>query len=240
MKLTLICLHTTRHSDTRSILTVYSREAGRLAIGVAAGSGRGPARLRALTMPMAMLTCDTPEPRGGNEILSMRQASPLCITPALHSHPVKQMMAMFMAEVTDRVVRQGSADAAMFDFIAATALRLDRAGERELANFGICFLVKLAEAAGIEPDLSTYKKGRVFDMRDGVWRATPPVHADYLEPGEAAVAAMLMRMTFDSSARLRLDTAGRRQAIDTALRYFSIHAAPMGGLRSLAVLRSMV
>lgn len=240
MKLTLICLHTTRHSDTRSILTAFSRECGIVALGIPAGSGREAARLRALTMPLAMITCETSAPRPGSDILSMKQPAPHRLTIELHSHPVKQMTAMFIAETAGQMLRYGGDDKVLFDFIEATALRLDAATERALNNFPLCFLAHLTEVIGIEPDTSTYKKGRLFDLRDGLWRDTPPMHRDYLSPEESSAAAMLTRITFDNCDAFNFTLQERRRALDLMLHYFSIHSAPLGALRSVGVLRSLV
>ncbi|MCM1163059.1 MAG: DNA repair protein RecO [Muribaculaceae bacterium] len=238
MKLSLICLKLTRHSDTRSILTAFSREAGRIALGVPAGSGRGAARLRALTMPLSLLECESVR-TPGREIYPMRQPSALRVTPSIHSNPVKQMMAMFVAELMDIILRQGDGDAILFDFLAAATLRLDSATGAEVANFHLCFLYRLAEVLGIEPDISTYAPGRIFDMRDGLWRPTYPLHNDALTPEESEWVARLSRITFDNMGRFQLTQAGRRRALDLMLRYFSIHTAPLSSLKSLEILRDL-
>lgn len=239
MKLTLVCLRTTRHSDSRSILTAFSREQGRVALGIPAGNGREARRLRALTMPLAVLECETTA-RPGREVMPLRQGVALKVTPSLHSNPVKQMMAMFVAEVIEHAVRHGGADAALFDMVVGAAEALDRADEAATANFHLCFLSAMARVTGIEPDMSTYKKGRLLDLRDGVWRPTAPLHNDCLSSGESDSAAMLMRMTFANMRRYRYTPFERRHALDTALRYIGIHLAPMQGLKSLSVLRSFV
>ncbi|MCM1521794.1 MAG: DNA repair protein RecO [Muribaculaceae bacterium] len=238
MKLSLICLRLTRHSDSRSILTAFSREAGRIALGVPAGTGRGAARLRALTTPLSLLTCETVK-RPGQEVYPMRQPAPLRVTASLHSNPIKQMMAMFVAEILDVTLRQGGGDPVLFDYVASAAVRLDSATQRETANFHICFLIHLAEVLGIEPDISTFSPGRVFDMRDGVWRSTSPLHTDTLPPHEAEWVAHLNRMTFSNMGCFRLTPEGRRRTLDVALRYLSIHISPMQGLKSLEILRSL-
>lgn len=238
MKLSLICLRLTRHTDSRSILTAYSRELGRIALGVPAGTGRGAARLRALTMPLSLLECETVK-SPGREIFPMRQPSPMRITASLHSNPLKQMMAMFVAELADIILRQGGADPTLFDYIAAATVSLDRASERAAANFHICFLYHLAVTLGIEPDTTTYAPGRIFDLRDGVWRQTAPLHTDSLPPLESEWVARFSRMTFENMGRYRLTNEGRRRALDTLLRYFAIHIAPTSGLKSLEILRSL-
>ncbi|MDE6418019.1 MAG: recombination protein O N-terminal domain-containing protein [Duncaniella sp.] len=106
MKLTFVCLRLTRHSDSRSVLTAFSRELGRVALSVPAGQGRGAARLRALTMPLSVVQCETTA-APGREVLPMRQAVPAAVFGSLHSHPVKQLTAMFVAELLTGVVRHG-------------------------------------------------------------------------------------------------------------------------------------
>ena len=84
MNLHLVALKTTKYSDTQTILTAYSRERGRVSLALPAGSGKGAARVRALTMPLAVIECVS-EVRPGREILPMRHRLSLsCAALDLH------------------------------------------------------------------------------------------------------------------------------------------------------------
>lgn len=239
MNLHLVALKTTKHSDTQSILTAYCRELGRVSFALPAGGGKGAARLRALTMPLGIVECEA-EPRAGREVMPMRQAVRGLPLATVHSDPVKQMIAMFLAEVLAVTLQTSDADPALYDFIVSAVRKLDSADSRGTANFHICFLLNLARHLGIEPDMSTYAVGTVLDLADGCWRKSIPLHRDYLRVQEAETAHKLLRMTFDTMDRFRLSRTERNEITDVILRYYSLHYVTMRHLRSLDVLRMML
>lgn len=238
MRISFISLKITRYSDTQSILTAYSREWGKVAFAVNVGKGKGASRLRALTMPLGLVECDT-DARPGRDVLPLRQARPLAVLTDMHSNPVKQMMAMFLAEVLSVVLRESVPDPNIYDYVAASARYLDSLPTNEVANFHICFLMHLGRILGIEPDVSTYAPGAMLDMRDGIWRPTPPLHGEVLTPEESATALSISRMTFANMGSFRFNRMQRARALDLVLRYYSLHVTPLTGLRSLDILRTL-
>lgn len=239
MRISIITLKVTRYSDTQSILTAFSRQQGRVAMALPAGKGREASRLRALSMPLGIVECET-DIRPGRDVLPMRQARPLSVHASLRSNPLKQMVAMFAAEVLSLVIG-GEPDEKLFDFVAAATDRLDKADSRATANFPVCFLYRLGEILGVEPDVSTFTKGRLLDMRDGRWRMTAPLHGECLSPSASEAAAMLSRMTFDNMGAFRFSREERAEVTDAILKYYSIHLSPLGGAaKTLDVLRSML
>lgn len=239
MNLHFVALKATKYSDTQTILTAYSRELGRVSLAMPAGNGKAAARVRALTMPLGIVECVS-EPRAGREILPMRQVVQGRALRSLHSDPVKQMMAMFLSEVLAVVLQGGEPDRALFDFLEAGVGVLDEADGARTANFHICFLFNLARHLGIEPDVSTYERGSVFDMADGRWRASMPLHRNYLVPDDAGVAYQLSRMTFANMHCFRFSRIQRNAIIDGILEYYSLHYVSMRHLRSLDILRGML
>lgn len=238
MLISFISLKVTRYSDTQSILTAYSREWGKVAFAVATGKGKNASRLRAMTMPMGIVECDT-DMRPGREVLPMRQARPVAVLTELHSNPLKQMVAMFVAEVLAKVLRESVHDAAVYDFIEGSARYLDALPVSDIGNFHICFLMHLGRLLGIEPDITTYAPGGVMDMRDGIWRNCLPLHNEVLTPEESAEAVRLARMTYANMRYFRYTRSQRARVLDLVLRYYSLHVTPLNGLRSLEILRSM-
>lgn len=239
MNLHLIALKTTKYSDTQTILTAFSREHGRVSLSLPAGAGKAAARMRALTMPLSVVECVS-ERRAGREIMPLRQAAQSVPLATLHSDPVKQMMAMFLAEVLSVTLQGGEADGPLFDFIVAGIRLLDAADSRRTANFHICFLMILGRHLGIEPDTSTYAPGAVFDIADGRWRTTAPLNRGYLLPADAEVAFRLSRMTFANMHRFRFNRAERNAIVDRVLEYYSVHYVSMRHLHSLDILRAML
>lgn len=238
MRISFIALKMTRYSDTQSILTAYSRELGKVTFAVAVGKGKGASRLRAMTMPLGLVECDT-DMRPGRDVMPLRQARPLAVLSDIHSNPLKQMMAMFLAEVLSFVLRESVPDAHMYDYISASARYLDGISVSEVANFHICFLVHLGRLLGIVPDVSTYLPGTMLDMRDGIWRRSVPLHGEVLTPEESESAIRLQRMTYANMSTFRFTREQRARVLDLVLRYYTLHVTSLSGLRSLEILRSL-
>lgn len=239
MNLSLIALKVTKHSDKQSILTALSREWGRVSLALPAGSGKAAARMRALTMPLSVVECVT-ERRSAREIIPMRQVQQLLPLTSIHSNPVKQMVAMFIAEVLSAMLRETNEDESLFDFIARSVSILDEADAAGTANFHICFLYQLGRLLGIEPDTSTFLPGSILDIRDGIWRRSMPLHRDYLTPEESEAAYRLSRMTFTNYYKYRYTREERNRILDALLHYFSVHYVSLRSIHSLDILRAML
>ncbi len=237
-KMHIICLRSVRYSDSKSILSAYSLEAGRVSLLVGSGKGREAMRRRALTQPLGVLECvaDVVPGRDIHRVAEMRPLHPLS---ALRANPVKCGVAMFLAEVLGVILGESQADEPMWRFVSAAVVRLDALEPDKVANFHVYFLYRLGMVAGIAPDSATFAPGKVFDLSDGRFRTAAPLHRDFLYSDEAEVAATLSRMTFDNMHLFRFTRAQRNRVTDLILRYFTIHYARLDSIKSLEVLRSL-
>lgn len=232
-----IALRTIRHDDSTSVLSAWSAERGRVGIAMPAGSGREARRRRALTMPLALVegVCVS---RPGRDLLQLRDVRPMAVTPSLHSHPVKGMMALFLADVLDGVLRTSEPDGNMSDFLFGSVKALDAVRHpTALANFHLWFLRALGTMAGVAPDYGSWRPGAVFDMAEATFRPTPPLHSRFLMPEEAAGVRLLGRLTLNNISRIRLTREQRRRMLEGILEYYSLHGIPVNAAaRSLALL----
>lgn len=232
-----IALRTIKYNEKHSILSAYSLELGRVSFLLPAGSGREAARRRALMMPLGTFEC-VADIRHGQDIYIMKEPKADIISHGIHSNPIKSALALFIAELLSVVLREYQEDKALFLFLRQSIERLNDATEG-VANFHLCFLYRLGCFVGIEPDVSTYQEGRIFDMVDGIFRVSAPLHSQYLGQQEAAVVALLSRMTFDNMHRFRLSRENRNQMLDVILEYYTIHYASLSSLKSIDVLRAL-
>lgn len=232
-----VALRTIKYNEKHSILSAYSLELGRVSFLLPAGSGREAARRRALMMPLGTFEC-VADIRHGQDIYIMKEPKADIISHGIHSNPIKSALALFIAELLSVILRESQEDKALYLFLRQSIERLNDATEG-VANFHLCFLYRLGRFIGIEPDVSTYQYGRIFDMVDGVFRVTAPLHSQYLGHQEAAVVALLSRMTFDNMHRFRLSRENRNQMLDVILEYYTIHCASLASLKSIDVLRSL-
>ena len=233
-----IALHTVKHNDKSNILSVFSLEQGRMALLLPAGTSKEAVRRRALTMPLSIFEC-VADIRPGREISSIRDVKPLIVATTIHSHPIKITVAIFIAELLGVVLREVQADRPLYIYIQDAIAHLDNADDTATANFPIAFLYKLGRFLGIEPDISTYAPRRVFDLIDGRFRDTPPLHRRYIEAEEAAAIAMLSRMTWDNLGHFKYNRHQRRRILAAIIEYYALHYASLSSLNSINVLQSL-
>lgn len=261
-----IALRTIRYSDRNSILSVYTRQAGRMSLLVPAGTGKTAARLRALLMPLGRFDC-VADIRNGRDIHPFRDVRPVVLPPV--SDPLRSSVAMFVTDLLSGLLREAQEDAPLFAYMDY-ALRLLAATPRvgalrhepgpagrpagnppatlppfsplssaALSNFHICFMVGLSRFLGIEPDWGSYLPGSVLDLAGGVFLAAPPPHRRFLPTGESAAAYALGRMTFRNMGRYRFSRFERNMVLDRMLLYYQTHYPSLTEPSSLAILRMM-
>ena len=234
----IISLRVVKHNERHNIFVGYSLEAGRVAMAVPAGSSRAASRLRALLMPMSVIECEA-DIRPGREVHTMGNVRAEVSLQSVYSHPVKSAVAMFLAEVLGNVLREGPADAAVWHYVASSVTALELLPAENVANFHLCFLYGLGACLGIAPDASGYESGMVFDMEEGVFRRTAPLHGHFLGPEEAGAVYAVGRLTYSNMHGWRLTREERGRVLDAVLQYYTLHYASLSGLRSVEVLRQL-
>ena len=234
----IIALRATRYSDTSAILSAYSRTGGRMSFMMPASAGREATRRRALLMPLGLVEC-VADVRAGRSVHGMRDPRAILPLSSIRSNPLKNAMASFLAEFLTYVLREGQPDEALWLYIRRSIEALEAIPGNRVANFHICFMMRLCRFIGIEPDWEGYAPGKVMDLVDGVFRLSPPLHRHYLSPDHSSLAHLLSRMTFANMHRFMFNRRQRREILDEILRYYSLHYTGMGGIRSLDVLADL-
>lgn len=232
-----VILRSVRYNDRHTIVTAYSRQEGRVSFLTPAGQGREALRRKALLMPLSCVDCVV-DMRPGRELLTMRDVS----RPGgfdFSDNPLKSVIALFIADFLNATLRERQPEESLFSFIVDAIDCLGKVNGTALANFHIAFMVSLQRYLGIEPDFSTYKRGRVFDMVDGVFRSTAPIHGKFLDREEAAEAYLLSRITMRNMGLFRFNRDQRNRVVDVILDFYSMHLENIRDLQSLEVVRSL-
>ncbi len=234
-----VVLRTIKYDDRRSIVTAWSESRGRVSLLVPAGASREARRRRALMMPLGLFEGEA-DIKPGRDLLSIRDLRPLRVLPDICCNPAKAVVAMFLSEALDRILREAAPDPLLSAYIFDAVELLDKLTKPVgVANFPLVFLYKLGEFLGIEPDCGSWRPGYVFDLPGGVFRQTAPTNGRWIEPADAEFVRLLDRLSFAASERLGIPRTQRRNALDMILEYYTMHHAPLSGLKSLPVVREI-
>ena len=237
-QLDCIALRTVKYNDRNSILAAYTRQHGRLSLLIPAGTSREAKRIRAICQPMGSFSC-VADIRPNRDIyrISDIKANNLLNTSA--AAPFRAPLTLFIADFLSALLREPQQDSHLFSFLSATARNLATLPAPAAANFHIAFLIHLQHFLGIEPDWSTFSPGYVFDLADGIFRPSPPLHNRFLPSAEAQIAHTLRRINIRTAPLFRFSRADRNNILDRLIQYYSIHFPGVGSTSSLGILRTL-
>ena len=126
----------------------------------------------------------------------------------------------------------------LFDFIEQSLRWLDTA-DAGYANFHLVFLLRLTRHIGFEPNVEKGGEGCYFDLRNGDFTDSQPLHPDYVMPQEAVLLSTLMRLNYATMRHFRMSQAQRNRCLELFVRYYRLHVPGFPEPKSMAVLRQL-
>lgn len=236
-KFAAIVLDITRHNDKHNIVTTFSRKRGRIVFLSPCGSGRAGKMRQSRLQPLSVIEGDLRFSQTA-ELQKLGAFSLQEVWSDIYFHPVKQMMALFLSEFLNRLLKASMPDENLWDYIVSS-LRLLDGMKKGVADFHIAFMSSLLPFMGIQPDASQYRQGMAFDMRSGAFSSAIPTHPDFLTGEESRFASILSRVNFVNVKAMRLNGDMRHRILTLLLKYYSIHFPGASNLKSLEVIHDI-
>ena len=232
-----IVLHTLKYGDSSLVVYLLTDVGGRrnyMVQGVR--SRRGHGSKLSLFQPMFPVEFEGLEsPRQQmDRFKEVRSGFPL---QSLPFDVRKSTMALFMAETLYRLIRESEPNEALFEFVWNSTLALDSL-EQGVSNFHLWFLANLSFLLGYRPG-NDYRAGWWFDIREGLYTPTAPLHPGAMDPANAALLDRMLGLDVCELARIELNRTQRSNFLSAMLAYFGYHLEAIGSVRSVHILREV-
>lgn len=233
-----IVLKTTKFSETSVVAHIYTEKFGRLSYminGVRQSKSKfSPALLQAFT-PLEMVTYYQ-ENKNLQRLTEIR--------PLFHLHHIpfevaRSTLALFLAEIVYRTVKEQEYNPALFLFMEQTIVRLDNPAD-SVANLHLAFLAQLTAFLGFFPQNNFFHTERaIFDLNEGVFTHRLPQHAHYIALPLSERLSKLLQTSIDTCHTLALDRNQRRELLHGFLQYYQLHIEGMSPIQSLKVMEEV-
>lgn len=237
VKTKAIVLRTVKYGESRIIVDLLTREAGRVSmVCQLTKSGNGKIK-KQLLQPMTMLDVVFDYRKN----ISLQHFQDLRIGQVYRSllfDPYKLSITLFLAEFLIYATRDETDNRQLYDFIETSLLWLDNA-DGGFANFHLVFMLRISLFIGFYPNLDDYHEGCWFDLREGCFTPLRPSHNDCLKPDEAARMRTIMRMSLDNMHLFRMSRVERNRCAEIILYYYRLHQSDFPELRSIEVLKEL-
>ena len=233
-------LHAFKYGEARLIVDMFTREAGRLSFAVPIPKTAKGRLKKQYFQPMTLLEveCDV---RQRLQLQKLKDAHLLSAYTSVPFSPEKLALSLFTAEFLYHALRSEQQNAPLFSYICDSMRWLD-AVETGYANFHLTFLMRLSRFLGFYPNLEERGEGRgelFFDLREGRFCSSAPLHRDFLQPDDAQRIHILMRMDFPTMHLYRFSRHDRNRIVDVLLYYYRLHIPQFPELKSLSVLQEL-
>ncbi len=230
-------LHSLKYGESRIIVDMFTREAGRLSFIVSLPkTAKGRLKIQYF-QPMTLLEveCDI---RQRVQLQKLKDARLLVAYSSIPFSSEKLALSLFTAEFLYHALRSEQKDEPLFCYISDSMQWLDMSSAG-YANFHLTFLMRMSRFLGFYPNLDDYVEGCVFDLRSATFTAAVPVHRDFLRADESRLIHLLMRMDFPTMHLFRLSHHERNRIVDVLLAFYRLHIPQFPELKSLSVLQEL-
>lgn len=232
-----IVLHTVKYGDNALIAYLYTDSGGRVNYMIrGVHSQRKKSNKAALFQPMFVLEFEGLE-QSRTPLHQMKEVRNLIPLATLPFDVRKSTIALFMAEVLYRLIREEESNPRLFDFICRSVEYLDRTSEG-ISNFHLWFLVRLSAYLGFYPG-NNYAEENFFDIQRGLFCPAAPLHSLCMDKSPARLLGRLMVCGADELAELKLSRGQRSEFMEAMLAFFGYHFDAIHTVESVKILREV-
>ena len=227
-----IVLSALKYGESSRIVRIYTDNFGLLSFLVNHVGGKRGVLRPSMILPLTLVEIVHTH-KGEDKLERLKEASMDLTYTAIPYDPVRNALALFLAELFTKVLRAEEANPAKFDFIRAACLALDTLDPLPPA-FHLAVWARLTTYLGFGPDLRQLPSPAYFDLHDGTFSPDPPLLHAYLAPETSAY--LYQAATWDFEAPLHIPKAGRKDLLNGLTQYMNIHLEGFGAFKSLEVL----
>lgn len=232
-----IVLNTLKYGDSSMVVQLLTDVGGRRSFMVQGiRSSRGHGSKAALFQPMFAVEFEGLE-SSRMDMHRFKEVRSGIILQSLPFDVRKSTVALFMAEVLYRLVKESEPNAELFDFVWGSVEALDSI-EEGVANFHLWFLANLSRFLGFSPG-NGHHEGALFDMREGLFTDTRPLHGFVMDARNAEILRDLLECDVRFLGEIGLNRHQRVEFLDAMMTYYGYHLEAVRSVRSTKILREV-
>jgi DNA repair protein RecO (recombination protein O) len=230
-----IVLKTIKYSDSKLIAKIYTRELGLKTFFIPVSRSSKSKLKQALLQNLTQLSIEC-ESRENKQFATLKEISCNYHYLDLTLNVLKSSIASFLNEVILNCIKEEEKNETIFDFITFSFQWLDNA-EEYYTNFHLYFLIELTRHLGFYPQ-NNYSTALIyFDLQNGAFCETSPIHANYLIGENARLISDLLMLDVKNLRLYNISKQERDQLVNNLILFYRLHISGFKELKSLQVLR---
>ena len=237
IKTKAIVLHAFKFGEGKLMVEMFTQNRGCVTFVVRPSTSAKGTMKKQYFQPFSLLEVEF-DYRPKNDLQHLKNVGLAVPLSSIPFDAYKLSITLFLSELTLHVVHHEPINEPLFDYVFHSIEWLDSCNDN-FANFHLVYMIHLLRFLGIYPNLDDYVSGCYFDMRNGYYVRTLPLHGQFLPIEDTALVATLARMDYANMHLFKLSRAERNRFCDIVLHYYALHLPKFPEIKSLAVLRDL-
>lgn len=229
-----IILHAVKYSENSLIVHAYTREYGRMAYVVNGSKSKKSALRGSMLQALTVLELEI-DYNPKKELQRIKESRLAYAFSSIPYEPAKNALAIFMAELIYRSLREPHADPDLFDFLVHSVCQLDET-ESGLGNFHLSFLIQFSHHMGFAPQHNDYIENAHFDLQNGIFTTQIQAFGQYLNKFDSHIFASLCKINYNNMATYKLSKEDKKAQLEHLLSYYKLHVPHFSHIKSLDVM----
>jgi len=231
-----IVLHTTRYGESSLVVHCYTELSGRQTFMVKGVRKSRKQNRSNLFQPLFILDFEVYH-KDSRDIQLVKEVSRAMPLNSIPFDITKSTQAIFMAEVLYRVVKEEEPNPMLASFLISTIQYLDTL-EEDSPDFHILFMFQLSRHLGFYPQNNFGEERVFFNLASGQYKTHFGDPEIFLDQAASVLWNRYMHADLQSVKEEGFNGMQRKQILDDLLRFYKLHVAGMGEIRSLEVLHA--
>ena len=234
-----IVLKTIKYGETSLIADIYTEERG-LRKYIIGNVRSKKARIRSSLLQVISLVEMVAYSREDRELNHIKEIQAAYVYSAVPFDVKKSAIALFMAEIVRKTIRESEENRPLFEFLFETFQYLDKT-KLPVNNIHLHFLLGLSAFLGFLPGDTLHEDGAAFfDLQEGVFVTQLPAHAHYLDESTSVLLYKLLQSDRHSCSEIGMTTPERRNLLRHLLDYYRLHIDYLPEIHSHQVLQEVL
>lgn len=232
-----IVIHHIKYSESSVIATIYTEEFGRRSYIINRVRGRGTVQKTNILQPLFILEMDAYY-RPNRDIQRLKEFRSLVPLTSIPYDVVKSSLALFIAEVLFKSIREEESNKDLFEFLFHSIQLLDIT-KTGVFNFHLMFLLQLTRYLGFYPERNYTRENSIFDLQNGTFISSVPFHPNYVNADLSKGLDRAMQLNSKNLHELTMPSEKRYRLLEKIIEYYQIHISGFGKLNSMQVLKEV-
>jgi DNA repair protein RecO (recombination protein O) len=232
-----IILQNTKYQDKKNILKIYTLQHGLQSYAIHLGHSK-----TAKIKPAHVLALNQIEfiehTRKTREVQKISEMNVTHVYQQLFSDLNKNCIAVFLNEVLIKSLKEHHGNEELYFFISEKLKELDRS-EKNISNFHLHFLIEFAKHLGFYPNNNYTQKNCLFDLQEGIFTDTVPLHPYYTDSETSFQFNKLIDANFND-VDISFSGQVRGELLQTLLLFYRLHVPNFGEVKSVQVLKEVL